>query len=105
MTESEVQERRAYIQAVRDSFSDASSHTASRQPYTWEEKEEEVVGRRAFWKLRLLLSIMLFAAFVLSDRTKTPFFSLTADTLTDKICENQLLSDTFDSFRHLLVEK
>ena len=105
MTESEMQERRAYIQAVRDSFSDASSHTPSRQSYAWEEGADEVVGRSAFWKLRLLLSIMLFAAFVISDRTNTPLFSLTTDTLTDKICENQLLFDTFDCFRHLLVEK
>lgn len=88
MTEDYVEQRRRYVQEVRHSFADNSS---SRKPVAYinqpelEKEEIESVGSAVFWKVKIILSIMLFAAFVLCDRTGMDLFQFKPQMIVDQI--------------------
>lgn len=98
MTDEYLEQRRRYVQEIRNSFSEED---ASRQAkgvrlragveLERDEDELDTVGNSAIWKVKLILSIMLFAAFVLCDRTGTKLFSMNTDTIAEKVSENQTL--------------
>ena len=100
MTDEYVEQRRRYVQEVRNSFSDMDTKKQKKSNglYTgseWAQKEDEMdmVGSSAIWKVKLILSIMLFAAFVLCDRTGTKLFSMETNTIVEKISKNQKLPE------------
>ncbi len=63
-----AQERKRYVEEVRRSFNHA-------QPEEYE--EEPQTGTASFFKVRLLLAVCIFAAFVLCDRTGSRFYNYT----------------------------
>lgn len=86
MNEQYIEDRRRYIQQVKQSF-DNQSEKKNTYEDNWE-KEEVEVSNLSFLKVRILLAIILFAAFVLCDRTDTKLFQYTSAQITDKIEEN-----------------
>lgn len=100
MTDEYLEQRRRYIQEIRNSFSeeDSGRHAKGARlragvELEREEDELDTVGSSAIWKVKLILSIMLFAAFVLCDRTGTKLFSMNTDTIAEKVRENQKLPE------------
>jgi len=99
MTDEYVEQRRRYVQEIRNSFSDMDTTKQKKgsglfMGSEWEREEEpEMVGSSAIWKVKLILSIMLFAAFVLCDRTGTKLFSMETNTIVEKISQNQKLPE------------
>ena len=97
MTDEYVEQRRRYVQEVRNSFSDMDAKKQKKSSGLfvdsgWESEEEtDLAGNSAIWKVKLILSVMLFAAFVLCDRTGTKLFSMETDTIVEKISQNQKL--------------
>ena len=94
MTEDYIEQRRRYVQQIRESFQDEAS--MKKQPAyishsDWEKEEADTVGSAAFWKVKVILSVMLFAAFVFCDRTDVKLFQLSPQTITEKIQENNIL--------------
>ena len=89
-----LEERRRYIQQVRNSFAKEDSGSQARNirfraGAEWEREEEQgEVGATAVWKVKIILSVMLFAAFVLCDRTDSELFSLKTETIVEKIGED-----------------
>lgn len=100
MTDEYVEQRRRYVQEVRNSFADTDTKKQKKSGglyagSEWEREEEELdmVGSSAIWKVKLILSVMLFAAFVLCDRTGTKLFSMETDTILEKLSQNQKLPE------------
>lgn len=92
MTEDSINQRRRYVQEIRNSFGDNQPSSRSNRNHLqaeWEREEElEKVGSSVFWKVRIIFSILIFAAFVLCDQTGYKFFSLSTDTITTMIEKN-----------------
>ncbi len=63
-----AQARKQYVEEVRRSFQHA-------QPDEYE--EELQTGTASFFKVRLLIAVCIFAAFVLCDRTGSRFYNYT----------------------------
>lgn len=88
MTDDYVEQRRRYVQEVRHSFSDDSR---TKKPVAYisqqdvEQEEIETVGNAVFWKVKIILSVMLFAAFVLCDRTGMDVFHFKPQMIVDQI--------------------
>ncbi len=94
MTDEYVERRRRYIQEVRNSFSDRKDGTKKEQLFGGSlqtDAEADTVGSFAVWKVKILIAIMLFAAFVFCDRTDTPLFSMSTDAIVEQLKENDLL--------------
>ena len=94
MTEDYVEQRRRYVQEVRHSFADNPS---SRKPAAYinqqelQKEEIDTVGTAVFWKVKVILSVMLFAAFVLCDRTGMDLFRYTPKMIVDQIQKNDTI--------------
>ena len=83
-----AQARKQYVEEVRRSFHQV-------QP---DEYEEEPVGAISFFKVRLLLAICIFAAFVLCDRTGSRFYNYTTDEVV-KLIQEEKFQTQLDSIR------
>lgn len=88
MIDDYVEQRRRYVQEVRHSFADKDN---GRKPVAYisqpevERGEIETVGNAVFWKVKIILSVMLFAAFVLCDRTGMDVFHFKPQMIVDQI--------------------
>ena len=98
MTDEYLEQRRRYVQEIRNSFSEEDLSRQAKgarlragAELEREEDELDTVGSSAVWKVKLILSLMLFAAFVLCDRTGTKLFSMNTDTIAEKVGEDQKL--------------
>ena len=94
MTEDYVEQRRRYVQEVRHSFADNPSvrkPTAYINQQELQKEEIETAGTAAFWKVKVILSIMLFAAFVLCDRTGMEIFHYKPQMIVDQIKKTNTL--------------
>ncbi len=78
----DVNARRAYIQSVRKSFD------APGREYEWK-KEADTKGEAmegfSFFKARLLIAALLFAAYVFCDRTDRALYHVTMKQISDEI--------------------
>lgn len=74
MYQDQIEKRRAYISKMRQSF-EVSDEPAQ-------------VGNFVWTKVRWLISIFLFVAFVFCDRTKSDFLAFKPDTVYEKLEEN-----------------
>lgn len=96
MTDDYIERRKRYVQEIRKSFADREAESSSLSGFhaktenTYED-ELETVGEAAIWKVKILLAVMLFAAFVFCDRTDSEIFSMKTDTIIQKIGENPKL--------------
>lgn len=93
MTDNYVENRRKYVAEVRKSFSDSEERSPSSNRYRFENEDEmdmekKAEGIGAGIKMRLILSVMLFAAFLLCDLTNTSFGGFSSQEILDKIEEN-----------------
>lgn len=84
-----AQARKQYVEEVRRSFHQV-------QPDEYE--EEPPVGAISFFKVRLLLAICIFAAFVLCDRTGSRFYNYTTDEVV-KLIQEEKFQTQLDSIR------
>lgn len=83
MKEDSIEARRAYIQSVKDSFKQEKGSGVKAA----DGAEEEVFAGSGF-KVRLLISAFLLAAFIFCDRTGEKIASLTTDEVCAKLEEN-----------------
>ena len=78
--------RKAYIQSVRKSFDDPE------RKYEWEyptdTKGEANTDSFSFFKVRLLIAVFIFAAYILCDKTNTMFYQYSTKEVAQKIAEN-----------------
>lgn len=96
MTESEMESRRRYISEIRKSFPDYKQNNPPVSRYMQRNRSEPEEGENvkenasflSGFKLRLLLSVMIFLAILLCDYTKTSFYGFTAEQMQEKIEEN-----------------
>lgn len=102
MAEETVEARRSYIKSVRDSFEDKEkqgrydAHTAGgsravrlrEQGRTEEEADPALAGSGSMFRVRLLLSVFLFAAFVFCDKTGEKLVTLTTEEIYEKLSQN-----------------
>lgn len=95
MTDEYVEQRRHYVQKVRDSFSEPKDGRTRRGAAfgagAESEDELETAGAFAIWKVKMLIAAMLLFAFVFCDRTNTPLFSVPTETIVKQLKENDLL--------------
>lgn len=84
MRREDVDNRKKYVQKIRSSFEDKKyAH--------WEEDQEtkgEAPDSFSFFKVRLLLAVFIFAAYVLCDQTGTKFYLFSTEDVAEKIEEN-----------------
>ncbi|MDE7311587.1 MAG: hypothetical protein K2N87_08245 [Eubacterium sp.] len=81
--------RKQYVEEVRQSF----NHV---QPDEYE--EEAGAGTASFFKVRLLIAVCIFAAFVLCDRTGSRFYNYTTKEIVSMLEKEQFQSQ-LDSIR------
>lgn len=99
MIEDYVEQRRRYIKEIRNSFEEnpgAENRSVYFRSNDQAADEPDTVGSAVFWKLKIVLSIMLFAAFVLCDRTGMKIFTLSAQTIAGQIEKNTFFSSKND---------
>lgn len=84
-----AQARKQYVEEVRRSF-----HYAGPDEYS----DEADTGTASFFKVRLLIAICIFAAFVMCDRTGSRFYSYTPDEIVSMLQKEQFQSQ-LDSIR------
>lgn len=84
-----AQARKQYVEEVRRSFNHA-------QPEEYE--EEPQAGVASFFKLRLLVAVCIFAAFVLCDRTGSRFYNYTTEEIVSLLQQERFQSQ-LDSIR------
>ena len=81
----EVDARKAYIQKVRKSFdSPERSYEFEKGNNTKGEAEEGF----SFFKIRLLVAVLLFAAYVFCDRTGTFLYGYSAKDVAEEIAQD-----------------
>lgn len=84
MRREDVENRKKYIQKIRSSFED--------KPYARWESDEETKGEAqdgfSFFKVRLLLAVFIFTAYVLCDQTGTKFYQFSTKDIAEKIEES-----------------
>lgn len=81
----DVNARKAYIQSVRKSFD------APNRRYEWKDTsdtKEEATDSFSFFKVRILIAIFIFVAYVLCDQTNTMFYDYSTEEVAEKIAEN-----------------
>lgn len=84
-----AQARKQYVEEVRQSFNQV-------QP---DEYEQEPVSTAAtFFKVRLLIAVCIFAAFVLCDRTGSRFYHYTTDEIVSML-QQERFQTQLDSIR------
>lgn len=81
----DIEERRAYVKQIRDSFEEANGKT-DRGEYA----EVQDFGKNRFFyvKLRFFIAVMLFLAFVLCDVTKSEFYGISTEQIVSEIKAN-----------------
>ncbi|MCI8890790.1 MAG: hypothetical protein HFH34_05475 [Eubacterium sp.] len=84
-----AQARKQYVEEVRRSF----NHV---QPDEYE--EEPTVRAVSFFKVRLLIAVCIFAAFVLCDRTGSRFYNYTTDEVVE-LLQQEKFQTQLDSIR------
>lgn len=75
-----AQARKEYVKAARRSFGQQEPDDYGGEP---------VSDVSAFFKVRLLAAVCIFAAFVLCDRTGSRFYSYTTDEIVSMIQKEQ----------------
>lgn len=95
-----AQARKQYVEQVRRSF-----HQEAEDDY----QDEQPLGgdSASFFKLRLLIAVCIFAAFILCDRTGSSFYHYSTDEIITMIQKEQL-QPQLDSIReawNLIVKK
>lgn len=88
MTEDSVEARRAYIQSVKDSFHQESQRGGRNTAGSIGEEEDALVGSGTMFKVRLLISAFLLAAFIFCDRTGERIASYTTEEVYARLEEN-----------------
>ena len=86
-----AQARKQYVEEVRRSFRHA-------QEDDYEDDEEFNAGSVSFLKVRLLISVCIFAAFVLCDQTGSRFYNYTTEEVVSMLQKEQFQSQ-LDSIR------
>jgi len=75
-----VQARKQYVDEVRRSFQQQE------EPDEFEDELQET-GSASFFKVRLLISVCIFVAFLLCDRTGSRFYHYTTDEIISMMQE------------------
>ncbi len=78
-----AQARKQYVEEVRRSFNHA-------QPDEYE--AEPQAGTTSFFKVRLLIAVCIFAAFVLCDRTGSRFYNYTTKEVVSMLKQERFQS-------------
>ncbi|KAI4447144.1 hypothetical protein C823_001663 [Eubacterium plexicaudatum ASF492] len=78
-----AQARKQYVEEVRRSFNHA-------QPDEYE--AEPQAGATSFFKVRLLIAVCIFAAFVLCDRTGSRFYNYTTKEVVSMLKQERFQS-------------
>lgn len=78
-----AQARKQYVEEVRRSFNHA-------QPDEYE--AEPQAGTMSFFKVRLLIAVCIFAAFVLCDRTGSRFYNYTTKEVVSMLKQERFQS-------------
>ena len=89
-----AQARKQYVEEARRSF----GHMGEDDYET-----EELSGGTSFLKVRLLISVCIFAAFVLCDRTGSRFYQYTTKEVISMLREDRFQSQ-LDSIRETWTE-
>lgn len=84
-----AQARKQYVEEVRRSF----NHTEQD-----EYEQEPEAGAVSFFKVRLLIAVCIFTAFVLCDQTGSRFYHYSTDEIVEKLQQEQFQSQ-LDSIR------
>lgn len=84
-----AQARKQYVEEVRRSFNHA-------QPEEYQ--DEPAAGGASFFKVRLLIAVCIFAAFVLCDRTGSRFYNYTTEEIVSMLQQERFQSQ-LDSIR------
>lgn len=95
----EVNARKAYIQNVRKSFDSPNRN------YEWEKEyntKGEATDGFSFFKMRLLIAVLIFAAYVLCDQTNTMVYEYSTKDVVQKIAENYDYDDTMEKVMQAL---
>lgn len=81
----DVNARKAYIQNVRKSFDVQNrKYEFEKEPVTKGEAEEGF----SFFKVRLLIAVLLFAGYVFCDRTNTDIYHFSTKEISEKIAHD-----------------
>ncbi len=88
-----AQARKQYVEDARRSFDEQEEYDG----YNGYESKTETRAM-SFLKLRLLIAVCIFAAFVLCDQTGNRFYNYTTDEIVEKIKEERFQSQ-LDSIR------
>lgn len=93
MNDDYAAQRRAYVNEIRSSFANSGTKSEKRLPRTGtvvqtDADTEEVIGAFAVFKIKFLLCLFIFAAFVVCDRTGIEFFSMSADAVYERVSQN-----------------
>ncbi len=84
-----AQARKQYVEEVRRSFNHARPE---------EYQEEPEAGTASFFKVRLLIAVCIFAAFVLCDRTGSRFYDYSTEEIVSMLRQERFQSQ-LDSIR------
>lgn len=84
-----AQARKQYVEEVRSSFQHAEQDEYEMEPEA---------GAVSFWKVRLLIAVCIFAAFVLCDQTGSRFYHYTTDEIVEMLTEDKF-QPQLDSIR------
>lgn len=81
----DVNARKAYIQSVRKSFDSPD------RKYEWEDISDtkgEATDSFSLFKVRILIAVFIFTAYILCDQTNTMFYHYSTTEVAEKIAEN-----------------
>ncbi len=83
MRREDVDNRKEYIQRIRSSFENGGYAR-------WEvdDIKGEAQGSFSFFKVRVLLALFIFTAYVLCDQTGTKFYEFSTKDIAEKIEES-----------------
>lgn len=88
MTEDSVEARRAYIQSVKDSFDQENRRGGRNAAGAGGGEDDVIAGMGSMFKVRLLISAFLLAAFIFCDRTGERIASYTTEEVYARLEEN-----------------
>lgn len=80
----DVNARKTYIQNVRKSFDSPERNYEFEKEADTKEKGEALEGF-SFFKIRLIVAALLFAAYIYCDRTDTAVYHVSTKEVTEKI--------------------
>jgi len=96
MDQQRYYDRKQYVEQARNSFGmeERSGKSNSREFYDREAEAEEREPR-SFFKVRLILAVLLFAGFFLLRTTGWNYQGIDAQTIQEKIASDIALPDSF----------